>query len=169
MVPSFFSSCANVMGFYLASSQVRNNASPGKTCIHIAMYQCVDAFFYICTLSPVLVGLFSSSRQRGTQGARLYTTVQVWVPGGLRGACSGHSKSRNLARKDGVAFGGASAEQDNGKPTCQLFCSTAVKALYLVAATVQEQSHINFVWTTIMRVWTLHTRVCSVCAACTCA
>ena len=28
----------------------------------------------------------------------------------------------------------------------QLFCSTTVQALYLVAATVQEQSHIEFVW-----------------------
>ena len=33
-------------------------------------------------------------------------------------------------------------------------CSTAVKALYFVAATVQQQSHI-FVWTTAKRVWTL--------------
>ena len=32
-----------------------------------------------------------------------------------------------------------------------LHCSDA-KALYLVAATVQKQSHIKFVWTTIMRV-----------------
>ena len=30
------------------------------------------------------VGLFSCSRMRGTQGTRLYTTVQVWVPDGLR-------------------------------------------------------------------------------------
>ena len=58
----------------------------------------------------------------------MYTTAQVWVPGGLRGACSGRSKSRNLASDHGVvAFRGARAEQDNGKPACQLFCSTAVK------------------------------------------
>ena len=52
----------------------------------------------------------------------------------------------------GVAFRGARAEQDNGKATCQLFCSTAVKALYFVTATVQQQSHSKFVWTSSMRV-----------------
>ena len=46
--------------------------------------------------------------------------------------------------------------------TYQLFCSTAVKALYLVATAVKEQSYIKFVWTTTMRVWTLHMRVCCV-------
>ena len=55
----------------------------------------------------------------------------LWVPGGLRSACSGRSKLRNMARNHGVAFRGARAEQDNGKPTCQLFFSTAVKALSL--------------------------------------
>ena len=35
--------------------------------------------------------------------------------------------------------------------------STAVNALYFVAATEQQQSHIMFVWTTYMRVWTIHT------------
>ena len=28
---------------------------------------------------------------------------------------------------------------------------------------IQQQSHIKFVWTTTMRVWTLHMRVCAVC------
>ena len=72
-------------------------------------------------------GLFSCSRLRGTQGTRLYTTVQVWVPAGLRGACSGRSKSRNLASDHGVAFRGARAEQDSGKRRCHLFCSTCCK------------------------------------------
>ena len=111
--------------------------------------------------SPAPVGLFSRSRLRGTQGVRLYTTTQVWVPGGLCGAYSGRSNPRNLASNHGVALRGARAEQDNGKPTCQLFCSTAV-ALYFVAATIQEQPHIKFVWTTTMRVWTLHIGVCCV-------
>ena len=119
------------------------------------MYQCVC--FYICSLSPVPVSLFSRSRLRGTDGARLYSTAQVWVPGGLRGACSGRSKSRHLASNHGVAFRGARAEQDNGNSTC--FCSTAVQALYLVAATVKEQSHIMFVRTTTYFI--LH-----VCCAC---
>ena len=48
--------------------------------------------------SPAPVGVFSCLRLRGTQGGRLYPTAQVWVPGGLRRACSCRSKSRNLAR-----------------------------------------------------------------------
>ena len=59
-------------------------------------------------------------------GARLYT-AQIWVPGGLRGACCGSSKSRNLTINHGVAFRGARAEQGNGKPTRQLFFVAAVK------------------------------------------
>lgn len=31
-------------------------------------------------------------------------------------------------------------------------------------ATVQQQSHITFVWTTTMRAWALYMRVCAVCA-----
>ena len=52
---------------------------------------CKNVFFGegIYTLSPAPVGPFSRSRVRRTQRARLYTTAQVWVPGGLRGACSG--------------------------------------------------------------------------------
>ena len=71
---------------------------------------------------PAAVGLLSRSRLRGTRGARLYTTAQDWVPGGLRGACSGRSKSRHLASNRGVAFRGARAVYDDGKTTCQLFC-----------------------------------------------
>ena len=81
-------------------------------------------------------GLFSRCRLRGTQGGRLYTTAQVWIQAGLRGACSGRSKSRNLGSNHGVAFRGARAERDNGKPTYQLFRSIAVKR----AATQQQQS-----------------------------
>ena len=40
--------------------------------------------------------------------------MQVWVPAGFHGACSGRSKLRNLASNHGVAFRGARAEQDNG-------------------------------------------------------
>ena len=68
--------------------------------------------------SPSSVGLFSRSRLRGTQGARLHTTAHVWAPGGLCGACSRRSKLRNLARNHGVAFREARSEQDIGKPTC---------------------------------------------------
>ena len=139
-----------------------------RNLVHILLCTNVCAcflFFVLCftfaRFSPAPVGLFSRSRLRGTQGVRLYTTTQVWVPGGLCGAYSGRSNPRNLASNHGVALRGARAEQDNGKPTCQLFCSTAV-ALYFVAATIQEQPHIKFVWTTTMRVWTLHIGVCCV-------
>ena len=46
--------------------------------------------------------------------ARVYTTAQVWVPAGPRGACSGRSKSRNLASNRGKAFVPARAKQDDG-------------------------------------------------------
>ena len=69
-------------------------------------------------------GIFSRSRLRGTQEARLYTTVQVWVQIGLRGACSGRSKSRNLASTQGIAFRPARASQDNGNPIFRLDAST---------------------------------------------
>ena len=42
------------------------------------MHFCVD----ICTLFSDAGGSFSRSRLRGKQGARLYTTAQVWVPVG---------------------------------------------------------------------------------------
>ena len=73
------------------------------------------------------MGHFSCSRLRGTPGGRLHTTALAWVPDGLRDECSGRSRSRHLASICGVVFRGARAEQDNGKPACQLFCSTAVK------------------------------------------
>ena len=110
--------------------------------------------------SPVLVGLFSRSRLRGTQVTCLYTSTQVWVPGRVRGACSVRSKYRNLASNCGVDLGGATAEQNIAKPPCQLYCfatvkapyrelfySTAAQALYFVAATIQQQSHVKLVWT----------------------
>ena len=50
----------------------------------------------IQNFSLAVAGLFSRSLLRGTQGG--YTTVQVWVPAGLRGACSGRAKSRNLVK-----------------------------------------------------------------------
>ena len=123
-------------------------------CVCVFVCLCVCFFFLtLARFSPAPVGLFSRSRLWGTQGGRLYTTAQVWGSGGFRSACSGPSKSRHLASNHGVAFRRARAEQENGKPTC--FCPTDVKALCLVAATVQEQSHIKLVSTTTMRMWTL--------------
>ena len=39
------------------------------------------------------LGRFSRCRLRGTQGARVYTTAQVWVPAGICGARSGQSRA----------------------------------------------------------------------------
>ena len=60
------------------------------------MYK-IDFFSGIQQFYHPAAGLFSRSRLRSTQGTRLYTMVQVWVPAGLRGACSGRSKSRSLS------------------------------------------------------------------------
>ena len=62
------------------------------------------------------MGLFSRSRLRGTHGARLHTTVQVWAPGGFLGACSRCSKSRNLASNRRIAFRPAGANQAHANP-----------------------------------------------------
>ena len=127
------------------------------TILFVTIYQCVFVVG-IGALFSGTRGLFSLSRLRGTQGGRLHTTAHVWVPSRLRGASSGHSKSRNLARNRAIAFRGEKTEQDIGKPTCQLCCSAAVKTLYcelfcstavttphFVAATVHKQSHIKLV------------------------
>ena len=69
--------------------------------IHILL--CIKwSFFpeYNTFLVPVTV-FFTRSRLRSMQGARLYTTVQVWVPARLHGACSRLSKSRDLASNHG--------------------------------------------------------------------
>ena len=86
------------------------------------MYQvyiimCQLAFFpeYFC-FSPPVGGLFSRSRLRGMQGVRVYITALVWVPTGLRGACSGSSKSRILADNPGEPFRPTRAKQDDGNP-----------------------------------------------------
>ena len=67
------------------------------------MYQ-MDLF---CTsgvfaLSPA--GLFTCSRLRGTQEARVNTAVQVWALAEVRDTCSEGSKSRKLASNHGIRF-----------------------------------------------------------------
>ena len=113
-------------------------------------------FFGIQKCSLPVAGMFSRSRLRGTQGARLYKTVQVWAPAGLHDACSGRLKSLNLACNHGVPFRGARAKQDNGKHTNQnanfSFLRSAAlllhqlqvphrpsKCVYFDVATVQQQ------------------------------
>ena len=104
-------------------------------------------------------GLFSWCLLRRTKGARMYTTVEIRAPGGVRGACSGPSKSRTLADDyDGQSFRQSfrpgRAEQDNGYPLLvEDFCmllSAAVSCpikstlgLPKEAAKEQEQSFIK--------------------------
>ena len=76
----------------------------------------VPFFFTFARFSPAPVSLFSRSRLRGTQGGRLYTTAQVWVPAGLLGAYSGRPKARNLASNRGIAVRPASANQAHANP-----------------------------------------------------
>ena len=73
----------------------------------------------LARFSPAPVGRSSRSRLRRTQGACVYATAQVSIAGGLRGACSGRSKSQNLVSNHGIAFGGGRPERGNGKNTCQ--------------------------------------------------
>ena len=65
----------------------------------------------ICSLFS---DLFSRSRLRGTQGARLYTTAQVWVPAGSV-ACALGVQSREIWQViTGLLSAGATrAEQNN--------------------------------------------------------
>ena len=63
------------------------------------------------------------------QGARVYITVQVWVPAGLRGTCSGRSKLRNLASNRDETFRLARAKQVHGNPKLSMFHTAAVLLL----------------------------------------
>ena len=75
-------------------------------------------FLHICIWpARPAAGRFSRSRLRGTQGGRVYTTAQFWVPAGLRGSRSGLSKSRDLTSTHRIA----SAELEPTRPmeTCK--------------------------------------------------
>ena len=67
----------------------------------------IDSFPVLFSLGR---GSFSPSR------LRVYTTAQAWVPAGLRGACSGPSKSRNLASYRGEGFRPVRAKKAYGTP-----------------------------------------------------
>ena len=74
---------------------------------------------FFCTsasLSLLAAGLFSRSWLRGTQGERLYTRRKFLAPAGLRGACSGRSELRELARNHGVAFHRAIPNEAHANP-----------------------------------------------------
>ena len=61
-------------------------------------------FWAFARFSPAPVGLFSRFWLRGTREALRYTTAHVWIPAGLRGTCSGRSKSIKLASNRGITF-----------------------------------------------------------------
>ena len=74
---------------------------------------------HICTahrqhFSLSAASRFSCSRLRGTQGARMCSTTQAWGLVGLRGACSGRSKSSRAVSFSGIAFRRARANQAHG-------------------------------------------------------
>ena len=50
------------------------------------------------------------------RGGCVYTTAKVWVSAGIRGACSGRSKSRILVSNHGIDFRRARANQVHGTP-----------------------------------------------------
>ena len=87
-----------------------------------SMYKYEMHLFYTfaCPARPA-AGHFSPSWLRGTQGARVYTTVQVWVPAGPRGPRSGRSKAYGLASNYGIAFRRARANRTHGNQIWQFF------------------------------------------------
>ena len=67
-------------------------------------------------------GCFSRSRLWSTQGVRVYTPAQVWVPAGLGDARSGRSKSRDLVSNHEIVLRRARDNQAHGIPqNCHLF------------------------------------------------
>ena len=81
---------------------------------HITLYK--NNLSGIQNFSLPAAGLFLRSRLRGTLGTHLYTAVRVWVPAGLRGACSGRPKSRNVLSNHGIAFRPARTNQAHATP-----------------------------------------------------
>ena len=82
----------------------------------------------------------------------MYITSQVWAPAGLRGACSGRSKSRRAGSYRGLAFR-RPAKQDRGNPhntndqqvfACSdvLLCMTARTSPRRLAISHLERGHL---------------------------
>ena len=66
-------------------------------------------------------GSFLALSAAGHAGGPRVITAQVWAPAGLRGACSGLSKSRELASNHGIAFRRPRANQAHRKPRTVIF------------------------------------------------
>ena len=72
--------------------------------------------------------VFSRALGRGSRrGAACSPLGKFGCRAGSVARAPGVQSRKNLASNRGIVSLGAGAEQENGKPTCQLFCSTAVK------------------------------------------
>ena len=91
----------------------------------------MHCFFTLASSSPA-TGLLSSSQRRGTQGARVYTSVHDWAPAGFRGACSGRPKSWLFS---GDHVPPSRAKQGKGNPTISDF-GFAAATLYNICVTL---------------------------------
>ena len=109
--------------------------------------------FHVKLFSPGH-GSFLALSTRGTQEGCAYTAVQVWASAGLRGACSGRSKSLELLFFTGLRSATPSrpGPWDHGSRTKSAFGTAAAitpslqlssSLQYSVAGTVQQQSHVK--------------------------
>ena len=110
-----------------------------------------------CPARPV-AGRFSRSRLRGTQGGRMYTKAQVWGPGrapwrvlwAFEVAQSGKQSQGRFPSSQSLARQWKSRISAFRLLLCGCCCIMSVshhpsrsQALYFVAATAQQQSHIK--------------------------
>ena len=114
---------------------------------------------FYCTLTrfSLPAAFLSRSWMRGKQGGRVYTTAQVCPPAELRSACSGRSKSLELALLRGTAFPQRRAVQDHRNYTFSAIRSIAVshgpsssQALYFAATTTYTTAALSFVTATVL-------------------
>ena len=124
--------------------------------------------------SPAPVDLFSRSRLQSTHGARLCTTAQVWVQGRLRGACSGRSKSRNLASNHGVALRGPEPSKTMENPHvghCCIAQQHGNNNRFKLSSVLQLQTRLQYACVDHCYTCVVMMYACMrcVCAPCTCA
>ena len=78
-------------------------------------------------------GCFLALSAAGIRGGHRTTTAQVWAPAGLRGACSGHSKPRDLASNRGIACRRDKSQPGPlNPPKCQFFSCFLTSLLLFV-------------------------------------
>ena len=112
-------------------------------------------------------GVVSRSWLRRTQGASLYTTVHMWVPTRLRGKCSGHSKSRNLASSTGSLFAETEPRKIMETPHVSISDPLPYSHTVTIPASTFPRRHSHGPY---LSVWTILMRVCCLwaCAVCVC-